>query len=858
MASVAATAELLASDGAHVLIAGRTQEKLDRVAETLAPVAAAAGGTVRWRVADADDEDDVRALVEDATTPTGSARHRGRRRRGRRRGRSGAALHDRHPAADAAPQHHLGRAAPQARRCGDGARRRWLVRRRVVDAGDPEGADVRRVLRRQGRARDVLQGRGRRAGRAQGAGQCGAPRLHAHRRHDRHDDRRDRVIADYMEQQPLDRAGESKDIAGAIRYFAGPESSWTTGQMSDRRRRLLDPPLPRPHAAVGRAPRRRAGQGRPRRGRLSAWERHGGSTGRTSTTSASANRFVPAPAITIGAGETALYQAIVGDPLADLAGRTGRDAVTGVAGGVVNPALALHFSIGQSTVATRRVIANLFYRGVVLRRPVPVGRDAVDDRRDRAPAGDQSRKPDRPPRGMVLLGIRTVDQRRRGRRRLRAVRAAPLPRRRRRPDSPTISVPPTGRSTSRPTPSTSRSGWDLRRCRHADGLGARRVAHRPAARHRDRRTGARAAHAEPGRRAPRRAPRPAGPPAGLRRPHHRPGAGVARATAAVDGHRHRLAQLRSRRARCSRTTSCRSRRRSMRARPSTAAGCWRSACSSTPNAKASTRRPASSSGSRSSTPRRVPGAQPTTPRSWRAPISRAREAEHLGQHLVGVLAEPRRRRDRERGRGRPGDAVTRRRARGPTPGWSISANSGFAVLQRGSSATICRNVWYGPQHTPCRVEGLADLGERARGAPRARSSAATDRARAVKRSPSSAKSSPSSRAERRHRVDGAGGLAQARPLAVADRHGHHPSAVRGREVAAERAVEVVAEPRSLLAVDLRLGDVAHRRHDTERDVAEREREHLPFARARRDDDRRRGCRPRRPARRCGPTPAARG
>ena len=40
----------------------------------------------------------------------------------------------------------------------------------------------------------------------------------------------DDVVAAYMEQQPLDREGEAEDIAGAIRYFCGPESSWTTGQ----------------------------------------------------------------------------------------------------------------------------------------------------------------------------------------------------------------------------------------------------------------------------------------------------------------------------------------------------------------------------------------------------------------------------------------------------------------------------------------------------------------------------------------------------------------------------------------------------------------------------------------------------
>jgi NAD(P)-dependent dehydrogenase (short-subunit alcohol dehydrogenase family) len=39
----------------------------------------------------------------------------------------------------------------------------------------------------------------------------------------------DRVLAAYMEQQPIDRPGQTEDIAGAVRYLAGPESSWVTG-----------------------------------------------------------------------------------------------------------------------------------------------------------------------------------------------------------------------------------------------------------------------------------------------------------------------------------------------------------------------------------------------------------------------------------------------------------------------------------------------------------------------------------------------------------------------------------------------------------------------------------------------------
>lgn len=115
----------------------------------------------------------------------------------------------------------------------------------------------------------------------------------------------------------------------------------------------------------------------------------------------------PAPAVTIGPGEAATYQAICGDPLATSLSLPLAEAVTGRPGALVNPALVLHVSIGQSTVATRQVIANLFYRGVALHRPVRHGetlRSTVTIRGLR----ELSRRDDRPPRGLALLGIHTT------------------------------------------------------------------------------------------------------------------------------------------------------------------------------------------------------------------------------------------------------------------------------------------------------------------------------------------------------------------------------------------------------------------------------------------------------------------
>ncbi|CAN5621250.1 MaoC family dehydratase [soil metagenome] len=80
-----------------------------------------------------------------------------------------------------------------------------------------------------------------------------------------------------------------------------------------------------------------------------------------------------APDITIDAGLAAQYLAITGDqlPLA-LSDRLSAD-VTGSSARLANPGLVIALSIGQSTVATRRVIANLLYRNLTLSRQVHLG-----------------------------------------------------------------------------------------------------------------------------------------------------------------------------------------------------------------------------------------------------------------------------------------------------------------------------------------------------------------------------------------------------------------------------------------------------------------------------------------------------
>lgn len=118
-------------------------------------------------------------------------------------------------------------------------------------------------------------------------------------------------------------------------------------------------------------------------------------------------RFSSPPGVLVDAGVAALYTAISGDGLALTLDQDLCAAVTGKNALLVNPALVLHTSIGASTVATRNVIGNLFYRNVVLADQVHQGTTLRTVTGVRAMA-DTSLKPGRPPRGKVLLTIETT------------------------------------------------------------------------------------------------------------------------------------------------------------------------------------------------------------------------------------------------------------------------------------------------------------------------------------------------------------------------------------------------------------------------------------------------------------------
>ena len=112
------------------------------------------------------------------------------------------------------------------------------------------------------------------------------------------------------------------------------------------------------------------------------------------------------PAVTITDADNVAYRSTTGDENRFAADRSAYHTASGSSGSLVNPGLVLQLSIGLSTSATRHAIANLFYRGVLVQRPVEVGETVqstttVLGMADSRPKGDLNR-------GKVLLGIETV------------------------------------------------------------------------------------------------------------------------------------------------------------------------------------------------------------------------------------------------------------------------------------------------------------------------------------------------------------------------------------------------------------------------------------------------------------------
>lgn len=120
-----------------------------------------------------------------------------------------------------------------------------------------------------------------------------------------------------------------------------------------------------------------------------------------------------APALTLSEGHAAVHQAIVGDRLRLSLDAPLAAAVLGARAPLAHPALVCDVAIGQSTLLTQRVIANLFYRGLVIRRAPVIG-DTLRTSTEVVALRQNAARPDRPATGLAALRVRTVDQDGRG------------------------------------------------------------------------------------------------------------------------------------------------------------------------------------------------------------------------------------------------------------------------------------------------------------------------------------------------------------------------------------------------------------------------------------------------------------
>jgi len=119
--------------------------------------------------------------------------------------------------------------------------------------------------------------------------------------------------------------------------------------------------------------------------------------------------FDSAPSMTITAGIAAAHQAITGDRLRLALDAELSRAVLDEAGQLAHPGLVCDIAIGQSTVVTQRVKANLFYRGLVFHR-FPVIGDTLSTRTEVVGRKRNRAKPGRAPTGLAALRMTTVDQ----------------------------------------------------------------------------------------------------------------------------------------------------------------------------------------------------------------------------------------------------------------------------------------------------------------------------------------------------------------------------------------------------------------------------------------------------------------
>lgn len=113
--------------------------------------------------------------------------------------------------------------------------------------------------------------------------------------------------------------------------------------------------------------------------------------------------FTGAPTVTLTAGLAAVHQSILGDRLRLPLDAELSAAVTGSHATVAHPGLVCDIAIGQSTLTTQRVKANLFYRGLVFHRYPAIG-DTLLTRTEVVGLKKNSMKAGRAPTGLQRCG----------------------------------------------------------------------------------------------------------------------------------------------------------------------------------------------------------------------------------------------------------------------------------------------------------------------------------------------------------------------------------------------------------------------------------------------------------------------
>ncbi|MFF0105690.1 MaoC family dehydratase [Streptomyces hirsutus] len=118
--------------------------------------------------------------------------------------------------------------------------------------------------------------------------------------------------------------------------------------------------------------------------------------------------FDTAPGLTLSTGHAAAHQTIVGDRLRLPLDAALSEEVTGAAP-LAHPALVWDVAIGQSTLATHHVKANLFYRGLVFHRAPLIG-DTLRTSTEVVALRQNRPRPGRRATGLAALRITTADQ----------------------------------------------------------------------------------------------------------------------------------------------------------------------------------------------------------------------------------------------------------------------------------------------------------------------------------------------------------------------------------------------------------------------------------------------------------------